>query len=340
MPFFSIIIPAYNRSRSIGRAVGSCLAQDMEAIEVIVVDDGSTDDTPHQVAKFMDPRVVYVRQENAGASAARNRGARVARGKYLAFLDSDDEFLPGKLSRFAAAIEAAGPEAEGIVWYSPLYFQRGEGNRLLKPDRPIGADERVGDYLFATDGLMQTSTLVIESRLFDQVRFDEKLRNLEDLDICLRLEAAGAHFRMLDRPLVIWHDDHHVGRLSYTTTAENVTSWIAERRHLLSERAQCGFLARYLAPIVLRRSPLVGTHLLASAVRRGSLSSSRAFSLLLRGAAPSAYASLRDILVARTKGAGGAAAPIGSSATERRLEELILTSEPSRRKSDGSRGGE
>lgn len=170
MPFFSIIIPAYNRSRSIGRAVGSCLAQDMEAIEVIVVDDGSTDDTPHQVAKFMDPRVVYVRQENAGASAARNRGARVARGKYLAFLDSDDEFLPGKLSRFAAAIEAAGPEAEGIVWYSPLYFQRGEGNRLLKPDRPIGADERVGDYLFATDGLMQTSTLVIESRLFDQVR--------------------------------------------------------------------------------------------------------------------------------------------------------------------------
>lgn len=298
MPFFSVIVPAYNRALTVERAIDSCLRQTFSDIEIIVVDDGSSDDTAAAVARCADPRVTYIHQSNRGASAARNRGAAAARGEFLAFLDSDDEFLAGKLAAFHAAIASAGRPAWETVWYSPLYFDRGRGNRMIKPHRPIAAGEAVGDYLFAYDGMMQTSTLVVSRELFLRVGFDESLRNLEDLDLCLRLGDEAAAIRMLDAPLVIWHDDKPENRLSYTTTAEDVLAWMTSRSNRLSERARYGFLARYLVPVAVRRSPLTTGWILAGAVRRGSISAGRAFSLLLRGMAPVFYASLRDELTA------------------------------------------
>ncbi len=203
-PFFSIIIPAYNRAPTIGRAIRSCLRQSFADFEVIVVDDGSRDGTAEAVARCGDSRVSCVRQENRGASAARNRGVAEARGTFVAFLDSDDEFLDCKLAIFHAAIVQAGPEATRTVWYSPLIFDRGQNNRMVKPERAIASGEQVGDYLFAYDGMMQTSTLVIGRDLFLQVGFDESLRNLEDLDLCLRLESEAVAIRMLTPPLVVW----------------------------------------------------------------------------------------------------------------------------------------
>lgn len=300
MPFFSVVIPAYDRAATLGRAIASCLEQSFAEFEVVIVDDGSRDDTGAVIGRHDDPRIVSVRQDNAGASAARNRGAALARGRHLAFLDSDDEFLPGKLAAFHAAIERAGPAAARTVWYSPLHFRRGEGNSLVKPARAIRPDERVGDHLFAHDGMMQTSTLVVPADLFARVRFDETLRNLEDLDLCLRLEAEGAAFRMLPEPQVIWHDDGLEGRLSHTTTARDVLEWTAAREAWLSERARLGFLARNLVPIDLRRSPLSAARLLAAALRHRSLSRGRAASLLFRGAAPGLYARLRDAVVSRS----------------------------------------
>ena len=186
-----------------------------------------------------DPRIRYIWQENAGASAARNRGGAEARGDYVAFLDSDDEFLPGKLAAFRAAI-AADTGQGPVVWYSPLYFHRSDDNRMIKPDRAIGPDQPVGDYLFAEDGLMQTSTLVIPRALFAEVGFDASLRCLEDLDLCLRLEEAGARFEMLPAPLVIWYDDQSEGRLSYTTRPAEVTDWVARQSDRLTPRAEAG----------------------------------------------------------------------------------------------------
>ena len=90
-------IPTYNRARFLRDAIESVLAQTFEDYEVVVVDDGSTDDTPHVVERYGD-RVHYVRQENAGRSAARNRCIEEARGRYVSFLDSDDRWLPNKLA--------------------------------------------------------------------------------------------------------------------------------------------------------------------------------------------------------------------------------------------------
>lgn len=150
-PFFSIVIPAYNRADKIGRTLASCLAQTEPDFEIVIVDDGSRDQTRAAVEAVGDARIRYIWQENAGASAARNRGAAEARREYVAFLDSDDEFLPGKLAAFRAAIAAASEQGP-IVWYSPLFFHRSDDNRMVKPDRAIAAGQRVGDYLFAEDG--------------------------------------------------------------------------------------------------------------------------------------------------------------------------------------------
>ncbi|MDO5369600.1 glycosyltransferase family 2 protein [Paracoccus sp. (in: a-proteobacteria)] len=292
-PRFSIVIPAYNRADTIGRAIESCLAQTCPDFEVIVVDDGSRDNTAAAVEAMGDPRIRCIRQPNAGASAARNTGAGAAAGEFLAFLDSDDEFLPHKLQRLEAAIRAAdAPEL--TVWYSPLLFDRGDGNRMVKPPRAIGPDESVGDYLFADEGLMQTSTLVIPRALFARVSFDRGLRCLEDLDLCLRLEEAGARFRMLPEPEVIWHDDRAAGRLSYTTSQVEVLEWAARQAGRLSPRAMHGYLARFLVPQIVRTRPLRAVSLLAAAIRHGGLGPSRAAMLLARGAAPGIYGRLRD----------------------------------------------
>lgn len=102
----SIIIPAFNRESTIAASVESALAQDHPKIEVIVVDDGSTDGTIGELERFGD-RIVVIRQPNAGPSAARNRGVANAKGEIVAFLDSDDLWLPGKVSRQVALMERA-----------------------------------------------------------------------------------------------------------------------------------------------------------------------------------------------------------------------------------------
>jgi glycosyltransferase involved in cell wall biosynthesis len=107
-PFFSIIIPTFNRSRLISRAIESVIAQDFEDWEMIVVDDGSTDSTGDVVRLFsdIDQRISYHYSENQGAAAARNLGSSFASGKYFAFLDSDDEYFSNHLSLRADMISA------------------------------------------------------------------------------------------------------------------------------------------------------------------------------------------------------------------------------------------
>jgi|SRR5690242_18649085 GT2 family glycosyltransferase len=109
----SVIIPTYNRAPVLRRAIESALSQTYPAIEVVVADDGSSDDTADLV-RSLGPRVRYLRQENAGVSAARNFGMRNARGEFVAFLDSDDAWLPWKVKVQVAAL-AAHPDA-GLVW--------------------------------------------------------------------------------------------------------------------------------------------------------------------------------------------------------------------------------
>src|SRR5947207_1112090 len=106
----SVVIPAFNYARFLPAAIDSVLRQTFSDFEILVVDDGSTDDTPQVVASFTGPRIRYIRQENAGLSAARNTGIRNARAPFVAFLDADDEWLPDFLATMLDAFETLGED--------------------------------------------------------------------------------------------------------------------------------------------------------------------------------------------------------------------------------------
>ncbi|HJT38847.1 MAG TPA: glycosyltransferase family 2 protein [Sphingobium sp.] len=261
-PFFSVVIPLYNRADIVGDTIRSVQSQDWQDFEIVIVDDGSRDNPAPVIEAFGDPRVRYIRQDNAGGGAARNRGIEEARGRYIAFLDSDDLFLPGKLSIMAEAL--AGDE-DRTVLYSRMKVDRGVDRYWIRPDRGIRDGEDVGEYLFCANQFMQTSTMVVPTKLAQDVLFDPALKKGQDLDFCVRLQGAGARFRMIDRALTIWLDASEVGRTSYVKGYETSLDWLDRCGHLLTSRARRGYRATVLAyhmapirPVVALRDLVVG----------------------------------------------------------------------------------
>ncbi len=250
---YSIVIPTYNRASIISKTLKSVIDQSFSDFEVIVVDDGSRDDPEKEILQLDDSRIRYVRQENAGGGAARNRGIQEARGDYIAFLDSDDIFLPNKLSRMAAEFPLRGNE----VLYSSMYVDRGVGKYWVRPDHGIEAGEDVGEYLFVRNQLIQTSTIVLPRELAQRVLFNGALRKGQDLDFCLRLQKAGATFRMIDEPLTIWVDVTEAGRTSHLGGYQQILAWLDHCSPLLTKRAMLGYRATVLPYYMGRDRPWV-----------------------------------------------------------------------------------
>ena len=249
-PTFSVVIPLYNRADIVSKTIRSVLDQDYQSFEIIVVDDGSKDDPEPAIAAFSEPRIRYVRQDNAGGGAARNRGIEEAQGHYIAFLDSDDLFLPGKLSVMAAALSRGDTRT---ILYSQMRVDRGVDRYWVRPERGIREGEDVGEYLFCANQFMQTSTLVVPSALAKKVRFDPALKKGQDLDFAVRLQVAGGRFRMIEQPLTVWLDATEVGRTSYVRGYETSLDWLDRCGHLLTNRARHGYratvLAYHMAPV-------------------------------------------------------------------------------------------
>lgn len=253
-PLFSVVIPACNRAALIGPTLRSVVAQSRSDWECIVIDDGSEDGDALRdaVAALADPRFRYLRRDNGGGGAARNSGIAAARGRFVAFLDSDDLFLPDKLAAMAAALA----DAPAIAFYAPVLVDRGVGRHWIKPSRPLGPTEDVADYLFVHNEVIQTSSLVLSRATAARVLFDPALRKGQDLDFCLRLQRAGVTFRMLDRPLTVWNDQAEAGRTSRTPGHEAPLAWLARARPLLGTRAYRGYRATVLAYDMARHRPL------------------------------------------------------------------------------------
>jgi glycosyltransferase involved in cell wall biosynthesis len=202
MPVVSVIIPTFNRRALVGEAVASVLAQRGTDFELIVVDDGSTDGTEAALAPLRE-RLRYLGQRNRGVSAARNAGARSAGGAWLAFLDSDDLWLPDKLDAQLAYVREH-PEAR-ICQTGEIWVRNGvRVNPCAHHRKPEG------DVFEASlrRCLVSPSAVMLRRDLFEAAGgFDEGLPACEDYDLWLRL-ARTNRVALIDRPLVIKRGGH------------------------------------------------------------------------------------------------------------------------------------
>jgi glycosyltransferase involved in cell wall biosynthesis len=156
-PKASAIIPVYNSERTLARAINSMLAQRFNSCEIIAIDNGSTDSS-FNILKNYEDRIRVLRQPNRAAAAARNAAARTAAGEYLAFLDADDEWLPGKLQACVAALDAS-PQA--VAAYSDMLSPSGSRIRDLTGSPPL-------DYLLANQFALHPPATVVRRAAFER----------------------------------------------------------------------------------------------------------------------------------------------------------------------------
>lgn len=204
-PLVSVIIPTYDRSSIIGRTIENVLQQTYSNIEIIVVDDGSTDDT-QSVLKSYGERIRLVAQENAGPAAARNHGIKVARGEIISFQDSDDLWKAAKIERQIALLEHAGPSVPCCLCNTTMNFATvttAFDNAPIVPAFDEGIWTNAPE-IFATRFVLFNQAVAVRREALEKVGgFDESLRSLEDYDLALKLSIEGP-WAFIREPLVEW----------------------------------------------------------------------------------------------------------------------------------------
>ena len=255
----SVILSTYNRAMLLPRSIGSVLGQTDGDLELIVVDDGSEDDSAAVVREFADPRVRYLRlSRNHGLPAARNAGLAEARGAYVAFQDSDDEWHTEKLARQRRVL-AAHPEA--AIVYSDMRRVCADGRVVYHRSPTIVRGRLIDpDTRYWQSYMLAMQPVLMRRECLEDLRFDERLVRFEDLDLHLRL-AERYEFVHMPEALV---DYRETDGLTTDMTAE-----FAGRRQLLRKYAGTllatdpAFALKETMAVLLRRSllPIVARHL-------------------------------------------------------------------------------
>lgn len=226
-PTASVIIPTYNRAGTLARAIESVLRQTLDDLELLVVDDGSTDDTPLVLEGFSDGRLVYLRHpHNRGQSAARNTGIRASNGTFIAFLDSDDLWQPTALARQVDALKAS-PPTTGVAVCGRIKVDETSGTRREVMPQFEG---EIFEQTLALKWVPSTVTLLVKSELLRETMFDEMLPTLEELDLCIRL-SQKTQFAAVRVPLVVIFE-HRGPRVS--TAGKEAMAW----RRMLHSHSQ------------------------------------------------------------------------------------------------------
>jgi glycosyltransferase involved in cell wall biosynthesis len=266
----SVVIPTFNRKELIFQALDSVARQTCPPLEVIVVDDCSSDGTVEalNVARFPFPLTVVSLATNQGPAAARNAGILKARGRYIAFLDSDDVWLPEKLERQVALLGSL-PERDATVLYSQVRLRR-RHEVLLRPVRAKEPAETIAEYVFVNGGYLDQNTIMLPTALARAVMYRSAMRLHEDWDFYMRLEEQGAAFVMVDMPLGITYDNSTFGRASAAQPTHSL-ALLEDWRPRISERAYFGLRAR-IAPQLRGHASLRACRFIVDAYRKGAIS--------------------------------------------------------------------
>jgi glycosyltransferase involved in cell wall biosynthesis len=207
-PFFSVIIPTYNRANMLSKAIESVISQTFINWELIIVDDGSTDNTRALVNNycFRDNRIRYIYQENAERSAARNNGIENANGEYICFLDSDDYFSPERLFNVHSNI-CSNPKF--AVYYTE-YTQEIKNQLFYEKKKPLTEQKIYDELLFY---MLHCQQCIIHKSILEQHQFDVNFSVGEDLELWLRI-ASNYSFKFIKNEpsiIIVDHPERTVG---------------------------------------------------------------------------------------------------------------------------------
>lgn len=282
-PLVSVIVPAYQQRRWVVEALDSVFAQTYPGIEVIVVDDGSTDGTADVVRERFGDSVHVVRQTNRGLAAARNAGLALARGELIQFLDADDRLAPDKI---ALQVEALAGHPGSDVAYCDYAFFPDTPPRARRgaPLAPVDASGELLEALLEGNFIASHAALLRRAAVLDVGGFDASLRGAEDYDLWLRLAARGCRFL------------HTPGRRAlYRSRSDSLSSddvrQVTWTLHVLRRAAAYVPPDRQVAHRVLQRSLRRLNDFKVYALLRRAVADARAFQPM--AAAASAFRALR-----------------------------------------------
>ena len=224
-PFVSIIIPTYNRAYILDKAIESILSQTYTNFEIIIVDDGSIDSTEKLVASYTDNRIKYIKhKKNQGAVAARNTGIEASRGQYIAFQDSDTEWLAEKLEKQIKAFDC-GPSNLGVVFTSFWLIDHGTRTRI--PSKNMKKNDGDIHDLLLQFNFIDTCAALVKRECFEKVGGFEKLPRLQEWGLWLRISKYYS-FKHINEPLI------NSFRQSDSISV-NINAFITARKYLLNK---------------------------------------------------------------------------------------------------------
>ena len=287
-PVVSIVVPCFNRAGLVGQVVESVRRQTLCEWELIVVDDGSSDDLPAALRSAQaDARVRLIRHEvNRGVSAARNTGIAAARGRFVAFLDSDDEWLPRKLELQLAAVMATN-EPERAFCVTRTEVKMPGGWSRTRPIRGPEPGRSFAEYLYSDGGFAQCSSFFLSTALARKAPFREGLRQYEDHLFFAEAGAGGATYLLVPEVLTVWRNDARPDRLGARDSLPQARLLIDLATNVLPRRALQAFEARALFHLLWASSARDATGLLWRAVRDQALTPRQASVLFVRNLVPS-----------------------------------------------------
>lgn len=306
----SVVIPVYNRASVVHEAIDSALAQDAGGIEVLVVDDGSTDDTAEAVSRRYrdDSRVRVIRRANGGPAAARNTGIAQAHGRYLALLDSDDTWLPAYLGSQLAVLRSNGAD---LVIANAEWQKDDTGEFLFDHSWFTFPDSLAA---MCAGAWTLPSCTVLRMEVARRLGFDEAFRMCDDTDFMFRFHEAG--YRCVPNPQVLVHYRAYGGgaaQLSADPERLGLAAYAVLRRHSQAH------------PEVLRRGPDFDRQIGELLLKSGDVPAARYHFYRLwraRPIAPSSSRLLARALLRRKAGAGGSAAAAAESGSAPDYQEV------------------
>lgn len=206
MPYFSIILPTYNRAHFLPKAIESVLAQTFEDWELVIVDDGSTDNTKEVVLAYQDPRIVYIYQDNQERSAARNNGISKAKGDFICFLDSDDYYLPEKLMNLYTRIKV---EDKLVLYFDGIVTE--VNGKLIQNTFQLKKESENWQEFILTNTLF-SQQICGKKEIFNQFKFNPKIRIGEDMELWMRISSSYnlEQIKNSFQTVIVEHEDRSV----------------------------------------------------------------------------------------------------------------------------------